>query len=172
MLIDTVAVWAQDVLGANAVVVIEPMNAPAPAEPYVSIRELSSTSDNYPIQEIEVDPDSPGEATVSSELFKSSVLEFNAYASNGEALLDDLVCAAFEPDGLCVQDFGDVRNLDFLEDSGFSHRYQREITFGTTHVHTIVAPIALTEHITGDFAEIDFEVGAAPVPPEEPDPEV
>lgn len=171
MLIDDVAIWAQVIVGVDVDVIIEPLNAPPPAGNYITIRDLSSVSDNYPIREITVDPEAPTEATVTHELFKSVTLEFNAYALNGEALLDDLVCASFEPDGLCIQDWGDVRNLNFLEDSGFSPRYQREITFGTSHVHTVTAPIALTEHVTGDVAGVDFEIGAEPAP-EEPDPEV
>jgi hypothetical protein len=169
MLVDTVAVWAQAVLGNTVEVVIEPANAGNPSGPYVTIRELLSQSDNYPIQEV-TEGETNETAVVTSELFKSCVLEFNAYATNGEALLDDLVCASYEPDGLCIQDFGDVRPLTFLEDSGYSPRYQREITFGATHVHTVTVQTALTEHFTGDFAGVDFEIGAEPAPPV-PDPE-
>lgn len=165
MFIDSVITWVQEVTGPSILVLIAPLNAPPPEGDYITVSELSPQSLGYPIRTIVPGAgEDLGTATVTEELFKSYTLEFNAYAANGEALLDDIVCASYAPDGLCVQDFGDVRPLSFLEDTGFTPRYQREITFGTTHERSTVVQTAETVHVTGTFDEMNAEVGEAPAP--------
>lgn len=172
MLIDDIAIWAKTVVGSSVDVIIEPFNAPAPSGDYISIKQLDGIDAGYPIRTVTAGTgEDLGTADVDTELFKEVAFDFNAYSSEGEALLDDLACAAYGPeDTICIVDQGNTRPMSFLEDSGFSPRFQRTMVFGTSHEKTVTVQTAETMNMTGDFAGQDFTVGSEPAPPpEEPE---
>jgi hypothetical protein len=171
MLIDDLAIWAKTVVGSSVEVIIEPFDSDKPTGDYISINQLDGIDSGYPVRTVTAGTgEDLGTADVDEELFKEIAFDFNAYSHEGEALLDDLVCAAYGPESsICIVDQGNTRPLGFLEDSGHSPRFQRTMVFGTSHERSVTVQAAETMNMTGDFAGQDFTVGSepAPDPPEE-----
>jgi hypothetical protein len=167
--LDIIAAWMQDVLGSSVTVVIAPTNASSPAGPYVAIQTLSDHlnaspvvfRERVPVEDIEDTEDDTDEiksrlAFTAMELARHTV-SVNAFANNAQEILNRLKLATalpYEDKPYCV-DFGDIRDLSFINDSNFAGRAQCEMTFAFSRSFGNEDEAVDDIEIKGTFADMD-----------------
>lgn len=165
MFVDDIRDWIQEVVDpteTSVLVIIAPTNAPAPAGDYLTVFDMGAQASCYPSVEREwVDPETKEMIKHTTQIHSVVTMSVNAYASNGEELLSKIKAAASLPpeQGRPVMaDCSDIRNLAFLDDTGFTPRYQCDYTFRVSYLFTAEDYPARTVQITGELSDMESDI--------------
>lgn len=161
MFIDDIRVWVQAVLGSGVPCVKAPVNHRAPPRPYVTVWQNGSKSSCYAAtrkSRIDGDPDN---IKVEVQLHVEGFVSINAYADDGDDLLNKLKAFANMPPYKgrpIMADASDVRNLTFLDDTSHKERHECDFIFRMSYNYEVTDPAVKTLSIDGDFAGIDSAI--------------